>query len=126
MWIGAHLSFDLASRSLRVAVQEKKRLEILQMTAGFLEVPTVSLKALSEYCGKVNFVAGLVMFLRPFPLVDWHALGEAKAAANEARGEPKTRPRGRCLLPSSACTSSASLFPCAGSAPSSRERSAHC
>jgi hypothetical protein len=100
-WIGAHLSFDLASRSLQVAVQEKRKLEILKMTKGFLEVPTISLKALSEYCGKVNFVAGLVIFLRPFLSWLWHAIGEAKAAANEARGGTNARPPGRRLLPSS-------------------------
>ena len=68
-----------------VAIQEKKRTDLRTETRSIRARPTVTLKVLRAFLGRVNFIAGLVVYLRAIVTWLWHAVN--------AREDEASRPR---------------------------------
>ena len=63
-WIGALLDTAAERFAVVVAIQDKKRVDLLAETRLLRSRPTASLKALRAFLGQVNFIAGLVVYVR--------------------------------------------------------------
>ena len=71
-WIGAQLSW--VPEGVKVEVPEAKLKEILENIGELQEKAVVQKKALQSFCGKVGFIAGFILPLRPFLAMLWAAM----------------------------------------------------
>ena len=71
-WIGAQLAFR--SDGIQVAVPEGKTDEILDIIGALQIVAVARKKVLQSFCGKVGFLAGFLVPLRPFLAMVWAAM----------------------------------------------------
>ena len=91
-WIGAHIAISLDEDMVHVAIQEKKRVELLELLEHHLQQPTMSRRDLRSLAGKINFFAGLVVYLRG--LLAWIWIALSRAGADDTAGSTICRPRG--------------------------------
>ena len=71
-WIGAQLAW--VPEGVLVEVPEAKLAEILEAIEDIQRNPIVRKKALQAFCGKVGFLAGFIVPLRPFLAMLWAAM----------------------------------------------------
>jgi len=76
VWIGASLS--ISQTELEVSIPARKINEVLQIIEGALAKHVVPVKIIQSLAGKVSFMAGLVIDLRPFIAPLWAALADAQ------------------------------------------------
>ena len=72
VWIGAKFSFNRAG--IQVAVPERKLLDITNQISEFNERNLLGKRAVVSFCGKVSFLAGFIIMLRPFLTMVWGAV----------------------------------------------------
>ena len=68
-----------------MAIQEKKRTDLQIETRSIRARPTVTLKVLRAFLGRVNFIAGLVVYLRAIVTWLWHAVNAREDEASRHR-----------------------------------------
>ena len=94
-WIGA--AFGAGSEYIVARIPAQKIEELLAETKGFLDLIVVQKQRLRSYCGKVSFVAGLVVVLRPFLAGLWAPLGKDQSRGGASFDEGGTAGAGGFL-----------------------------
>ena len=90
-WIGAQVEVDNARGAVVVTIPAERRLDMLREVRDLLSQPTFVLrKALREFTGRAEWVAGLLPQLKPFVRMLWAALastsvGPTKVWARQVR-----------------------------------------
>ena len=91
-WIGA--AFHAGQEYIMVRIPARKIEELLAETNELLSLIVVQKQRLRSYCGKVSFVAGLVVVLRPFLAGLWAPLGKDQSRGRASFDEGGTEGAG--------------------------------
>ena len=80
-WVGRFFTIDLLEQCVKVEIPEEKLDELREMTRSFMQGNVVPLKQLRTYTGKLQAVASLIIFLRPFASPCWAVMYSSPSGA---------------------------------------------